>query len=365
MNPPDLTPPLDRDALLGRTMQRAAVLAIARRRRRRVAQVGSAMALVLVLTSTSLTVLALRSNRHTAIVPGGTSTTTTSTVASPVGPKGWVPVDYGDLQISVPPTWTFVDPEECAGGRKDTVYENIEFGVHCPAEHAGPGPSVALYAKPVVDTLPTSERTINGIVVFDMAPGRYEADDVVIQLTGSGAAAILRTLTYSPRYVALLPGKAPPVPKSWSWMTEPGWRIAVPAAWLAAGRHFGPFKVEGPGCDGPFHVLWRTGPFAAIDTDSIYGWAEKCLALPPPTSPPKPVDGLIINVKPSGSWPGGTPVCSRINHVAACIVDGIPDTDILYVWVHAPGQTMLLEIGLAGTGMAARTVLDSLRAFPC
>jgi hypothetical protein len=50
----------------------------------------------------------------------------------------------------------------------------------------------------------------------------------------------------------------------------------------------------------------------------------------------------------------------------ACIVGGLPEVDILYVWVHAPGRSkpMLLEIGLAGSGVTARTVFGSLQARP-
>lgn len=348
--------------MLGRTMQRAAVLAIARRRRRRAVQAVTVMALVVVLTATSLTVLALRGERRTTVRPGATTSTTTTSVVSPVVPKGWVPVDYGDIQISVPANWKFVDPQACTDGTPDTVYENFS-GVFCPVIRPGPGPSVALDASSIVAS-PGDLLTINGIHVLKIGTDEYLTLGVRIQLTGSGAAAILQTLTYSPRDVAIRAGKAPPVPKSWSWMTEPGWRIAVPAAWLAAGRKLGPFNVESPGCNGPFLVLARTGPFAVVDSDSILGWAEKCLALPQPDSPPRAIDGLIINVKPTGSWPGGTPVCRDLNGLRACIVGGHPDVDILYVWVHALGgaHPMLLEIGLAGTGMTARTVLDSLEA---
>ncbi len=199
-------------------MQRAAVLAVGRRRRRRFVQLGSAMALVVVLAATSVTVLALRGNRHTAVSPGGSSSTTTTTTTSPDGltPKGWVPVDYGDIQISVPASWTFVDPEACTSGAKDTVYENVDIAMSCPRIAPGPGPSVALDAWPSVEPEPTGELTINGILVFKMGPGSYRAEGVDIGLVGSGATAILRTLTYSPRFVALGSGTAPPGPKSWS-----------------------------------------------------------------------------------------------------------------------------------------------------
>jgi hypothetical protein len=62
----------------------------------------------------------------------------------------------------------------------------------------------------------------------------------------------------------------------------------------------------------------------------------------------------------------GTQACNELNGVRACIVGGLPDVDILYVWVHAPAQPkpMLLEIGLAGSGGMARTVLDSLQSWP-
>ncbi|MGO8875343.1 MAG: hypothetical protein ACLQNG_06215 [Acidimicrobiales bacterium] len=76
------------------------------------------------------------------------------------------------------------------------------------------------------------------------------------------------------------------------------------------------------------------------------------------------IDGLVVNVKPMASWPGGTPrPCLQIHGLRSCLVSGLPATDILFAWVTVPHRSrpVLLEIGLAGTAMTARTILYSLR----
>jgi hypothetical protein len=152
-------------------------------------------------------------------------------------------------------------------------------------------------------------------------------------------------------------------------MTEPGWRIAVPSAWLAAGLNVAHPGAEGPVCSRGLTLAGATTstPTAFVDADTYLGLGDHCPELGATTGLPKAIDGLIINIKPIAGWPRGTPVCRQQNGVQACIVEGIPDADIVYVWVHAAGEShpMLLEIGLAGSGTTARTVLDSLRAIGC
>jgi hypothetical protein len=376
---PDFTGSLDRDALLDRTMQRAAVLGLARRRRRRLLQVVPVSVLVVALAITSVTVLVSRDDRGSAVVPGGRSSTTVPSAQVSLTPKGWVPVDFGDVQISVPASWHFVDPQACSGGARDTVYVNFDVAIDCPHIPLGRGPSVALDVARCCYS-PGPLLTINGIHVVQaygsqdflqtnrrppLGAGQYITLGVGIQLIGADAAAILRTLTYSPRAVALRAGKAPAVAGSWRWMTEPGWRVAVPPGWLAAGRKVGPLPFEGV-CQEPYVAFASSpwGPMARIDNDSYLATTAHCPAYRANPHPPAPRDGVIVDVKPLPGWPGGTQVCRELNGLRACIVGGLPSVDILFVWVRAPGRPgpMLLEIGLAGTGMTARTVLDSLQA---
>jgi len=63
------------------------------------------------------------------------------------------------------------------------------------------------------------------------------------------------------------------------------------------------------------------------------------------------------------SWPGGTKgPCLEIHGLKTCVVNGLPATDILFAWVRVPDRPspLLLESGLAGNGMTARTILYSL-----
>jgi hypothetical protein len=68
---------------------------------------------------------------------------------------------------------------------------------------------------------------INRITVCNPGAGNYPvpALGVTIQVVGAESAAILHTLTYSPRAVALAAGPAPAVPASWRWIVPGTQRV--------------------------------------------------------------------------------------------------------------------------------------------
>jgi hypothetical protein len=133
-------------------------------------------------------------------------------------PKGWVPVDYGDAQISVPAGWNADYDALCPFARPPgTVFLGAPSSnaAQCPLAVGEEGPQAYLgrWAGTAVDW---TRQSVNGVVVVK-APSRDlgEADYLVpslgllLRLTSSEAQSLLATLTYSPRAAALWPGPMP------------------------------------------------------------------------------------------------------------------------------------------------------------
>lgn len=112
-----------------------------------------------------------------------------------------------------------------------------------------------------------------------------------------------------------------------------------------------------------------------LDSDRYFGpdQALGCV-LPAPTAGRfAPTEGVEVDLHPQSGWPPSTKLgtCLHLGGLTACLYGRTPTTpsdqmaelDILFVRVTVPGHAghELLEIGLAGNGIVARTVLYSLR----
>ncbi|MGO8877341.1 MAG: hypothetical protein ACLQNG_16445 [Acidimicrobiales bacterium] len=206
---------------------------------------------------------------------------------------------------------------------------------------------------------------INGIVVrlggvsiqkgVGMEPiYTYLVPSLGVQITVSGSlgSRVLDTLTRSPRDIALAAGPAPPVPSSWHPVTFAGVRFSVPADWSIQ-------RTQTWNICGPLPVaLWKE---VVLDTDRVF------LRLPCAFSQfaVMPADGVRVDSGrqgPTGPFsPGGT--CLHSDGLTAC-PSSTPDYSILVLKVTMPGRAtrVNVSIGLAGSGMVARTILYSLRA---
>jgi hypothetical protein len=155
-------------------------------------------------------------------------------------PAGWVPVAYGDAQVSVPATWFVLYRSPCYFGHPlGEVFVNSPRGsFNCLAE-TFPLPKTTVSLGPA--TLKEDQHpgvhgrpiVINGISVFPYTAASYIVPSLGVEISVGGVLGqrVLHTLTRSPRSVALAKGPAPSVPSSWRSVTFRGIRFSVPASW--------------------------------------------------------------------------------------------------------------------------------------
>lgn len=130
-------------------------------------------------------------------------------VDTKVTPCGWIPVDYGDAQLSVPSDWV-VDIGPCPGPGSGTLYlHDPEPGNFCQLE---PADLNQAWIYPLSSPLPSHEvpTVINGIDTYSPiggypAVGGYAVPSLQIEVEAEGSVAneVLETLTCSPRTVVL------------------------------------------------------------------------------------------------------------------------------------------------------------------
>jgi hypothetical protein len=311
----------------------------------------------------------------TTVRPAPT-TTTLPTVPTSATPAGWVPVDFGEAQISVPADWYVGYNTTCRPpAPPGTVFVGTTRTTPCPSV---PLSSVSLvpvvYLAPLTnvwDHLEMHASHVNGIRVEQVGSGDvYLVPNlgVVLSASGPGVARVVHSLTRSPAAVVLAHGPAPPVPPSWRTVTAGGVRFAVPGSWTTTYT-----KIDEGSC-GFEPALYPAGG-VVVDSDKTFG-APSCPPPPQLSHVDSPTDGVILNLR-AGSpalWqapPALTP-CLHRDGLVACTyprstvgsADQFDELDIIFVQVTVPGQSghELLEIGLAGDGMVARTILYSLRA---
>ena len=313
-------------------------------------------------------------NRLTAN-PAVTSTTgnhskTLPSVDLSATPAGWVPVAYGDAQISVPAAWSVAyHTIDCAGGFTpgEVLVNPVQGSVVCPMPPSELRTQVTLAppydpARPAKDYGP--RHIINGITVYgevSYGAGEYAAPSLGVQLVfeGSLGSRVLHTLTRSPRTLALASGPAPAVPSSWQHVSYDGIALSVPATWSISRTTYA--IGIGGGCaatPGVAMGMW--------DANEVLLNTDKHLAvISCPAGSPQleiPADGLQID---SGPYQPRFPVrakCLVLHGLTACPATAYPYS-VLVLKVTVPGRStpVIVSIGLAGNGMIARTILYSLR----
>ena len=136
----------------------------------------------------------------TSIQAAAATTTASATTKAlpaddlPSTPAPWVPVAYGDAQLSVPATWwvLYSSPPCPTGSPQGEVFVNPSRGVfHCPVETApGPGTTISfeLPRSPRGAVLGTPE-IINGIAVYPYPAGprlSYLVPSLGVEMTVNG-----------------------------------------------------------------------------------------------------------------------------------------------------------------------------------
>jgi hypothetical protein len=284
-----------------------------------------------------------------------------------VTPSGWVPVDLGDAQISVPSGWK-VGYDTCKfSAPPGSVQISIPHDMVCPS---GPGVFNRFPAVYLVSTLTSFgpvvvvRKTINGIVVLETHSGAPESSyvvpslDISLDLVGAAAQRVIATLTYSPRAIVLSGKPAPTVPSSWHWFSFAGLSFAAPSSW----------PRESTDSDGPFCATPGSPAVLAVtlssDTQALGGLG--CAAAPPPLTAPS--DGVRVDANPVRAelpfppLPSLASHCLDVHGLSACPYTE-PAFGILYLRVSGRRMphAVMFELGLAGSGPTALTILGSLR----
>ena len=304
------------------------------------------------------------------------ATTTVPTTAKPLPavdlsatPAGWVPVDFGGAQVSVPPTWwVLYNSYPCpTGSPPGEVFVNPPPGLFaCPLEIA-PGPSTTVSFGPPRSphsTVLGRPEVINGILVYPYPTGpqsSYLVPSLGVEITVDGPLGqrVLYTLTWSPRSVVLAPGSSPVVPSSWQQVSFAGLRFSAPANWPVTRTQVTPGLGDICREQGVAFV----GTTVTLSTDARPFLVPFCPRMTP--TPQQPENGVQID---SGLRTEPTVTLSFLAHclvlhgLTACPASS-PVYSILVLRVNVPGRNkpVFVAIGLAGNGMVARTILDSVR----
>ena len=286
-------------------------------------------------------------------------TTTTSSLPPAPGidqlatPHGWVPVDFGDAQISVPATW--VVKEAACGGSSRWPTVQLGVGVSEGCGSRGARPTVTVVSLGSIPAAYRHERPdrLNGIQIFkgpSSAPGiTYFVPELQVEVTVTGpmASRVMDTLTASPRAVVLHQGRPPIVPASWRWISFGGIRLATPSRWPIDRT------ATAKGLTPPCTLLgvWGGPSVVVLDTDRravSYFCPVESFSVPVREVRPSERVGIYIgpdqpNLPPgelSCQIRGGLRICSAIS----------PFPPVLAMRVTVPGRSgpVTVSIGLAG-----------------
>jgi len=335
-------------------------------------------------TSTPATSTTAPRNSSTTTTPGTTGTTGTTTtipgVTTTATPKGWVPVAFGDAQISVPRSWAvaYVSSDPCAWTfAPGTVFVGDQPRVFCPNEPAPSSPAAIVRLQPLQQVPAGSSSakpmTVNGIKVVggpaELGRLTYFVPSLGVELQVSPGMAhrILATLSRSPRAVALATGAAPPVPNSWKRISFADVTFAVPGRWPV--WHTDRALGIGPPCTDDSGSLGQHGVALSADRyDAVSG----CPAFGPGfrTLVTLPVPGVQVDVGPKGPQLAPKTLGRWTEHHGLSIaLASEPAYSVLALRasvISADGvadRPIVILIGLTGTGVVARTILGSLQAF--
>jgi hypothetical protein len=311
--------------------------------------------------------------------------TVSESVDAALTPTGWVHVDYKDVQISVPASWAFATsdcPRFGLNGGEVFLQGVAPTNKPCPV----PLSSLTIGSMDDMATskLPRYSEDVNSIKVYfpDGRPNANASTDALLPTLGvkmtlvalSLNSRILHTLTYSPRAVALATGTPPTVPSSWHTVTFAGLSIAVPSDWPVTGQDDwgSPTGVPTNLTFADLATSANTGtivtkPTVILDggTDNLYDECFNCSS-PIHDAPgwdTTPISGLLVDsgtVEPSLDDVPSRSSCLHLKNVTVC-----PTANdvygVLVLSVDFDGSTPVpVEIGLAGNGMVARTILYSI-----
>lgn len=311
-------------------------------------------------------------------------TCASAAVAAPLHPSsaavrpslasGWVEVAYKDAEVAVPRSFSVVYPNEQYCGvfaSTGTIFLGMVAVSQSCLSNQSPGAQVTLvymrsqYFSPESlqghksvrqDGLRLYRVTVNGV------PGYYSpALGMEVAANGPDALGVLSTFAPSPRRIVLAAGPAPRRPASWRSVSFDGLSFSVPFDWTVKRTNYA--MGIGQICS-VAGVALGLGDAVVLSTD------KKFYAVPCPLIgqwPQLPVNGVQIDSGPYAPSVTASSHCLSLKVVHACIAAGASYVySILVLRVTVPGREkpVVISIGLADSGMAARTILYSLRVSP-
>ncbi len=278
-------------------------------------------------------------------------------------PAGWAAVAHGDAEISVPAKWLVASTPQC--GRRvpgyvllgpastNLVVRNprcrqvrnmaaILIGRTSEGHGAHPATKINGIAVESVQIVPSADGSVSYFV---------PALHVTVTARGPLARKVLATLTRSPLSVVLEAGPRSPVPHSWRWHEFRGIKFAAPGGWaLVRNGH------------------WGCPPFSARDSVILIPAANfqrpRCAVVVPTAGLMTGHAGVVAGAGPyrgSGSFLPGS--CHRLHGLRACYLTPAYGDQTLDVAVYVPGRDRVteLQIGLGGSGVIPRTIVQSIR----
>jgi hypothetical protein len=292
-------------------------------------------------------------------------------------PAGWVPVAYGDAQVSVPASFSvYYTGENTCGSYLPTssLFIGPNTGVSAPCDVARARPNRTVVRVVPANGVPSpydKEKpvTINGFLAFPAPAGRgldYYVPLLGVEASATGpmASRVLATLTHSPRAVVLASGPAPATPSDWKTLTFQGLAFAAPSSWPVTRTSGAAFGLGMP-CATPGVAFPNLAAYlVTLDTDTHFLPPDACPSGTPLNQPPTDgvqVDsGSRVNFRVALSF---STHCLKLHGLTACPATS-PAYSILVLKVTVPRRSkpVYVSIGLAGSGTVARTILYSLWA---
>jgi hypothetical protein len=321
-------------------------------------------ALAMVVMAGALTVFTSSQTFATTTVP--TTAKALPVVDLAATPAGWLPVAFGDAQVSVPPTWVVMTHAWCGAWKSPIVQLGvIRQDMMCPV--AGSLPAVRITPLGPIPAPYRQEQPVllNGISVL-LGPKvgesiSYFVPSLHVELwaTDGAGTRVTDTLAVSPRAVVLASGPVTAIPSSWQSVTFAGLRFSVPRPWPLVRTPLN--HGVGQPCYTNGEVFFE--PRVVLSTDGLIA-ALKCAE--PSAEPQNPQDGLQVDTGSLALTEEGLTLtfskhCLDLHGLTACPATS-PAYSILVLRVTVPGgdTPVYVSIGLSGDGMVARTILYSL-----
>jgi hypothetical protein len=289
-------------------------------------------------------------------------------VVADVTPADWAPVAFRGVQISVPDDWWIASDRSgpCAEAAPGlvTVGEVGPLSTSSGCEAPPDAASITTLTQLPSQFAAGRPTSVNGVPVVlgaaDASLGTYYVPSLGVEIVARGtqASRVLRTVTHSPLAVVQAPGPASSVPSDWQHITFSGIELAVPATW-AVHRQGWPFCEVGI----PVDTAW----FDQFDAPVVVPGCPMIPEVYPPTAASAAARlGVALSTgRYAITYQHQPQRCAPRNGLRVCTAvvsgPGLQSEQTLQAdTTLSDGEPVVMQLGLGGNGVVARTILDSL-----